>query len=226
MRDGVREGQPSAGRKQRSCIEVACSDARSGNCEVSRISDVGSAGELSRKGTCTHDGHGSSGNQCDGSSGGTRESCGDHGLYSFSGAGDDLGQSNPTDGTVDDDRSGRSNSAGDADEPSKTWFDAVIETQDCPGGVCPVPWASTKTIEEKPKVNDQVYNPSHYVQGPIECIEALEAALTEEEFQGFCKANVIKYLWRMNHKGDRLKDAQKARWYLNRLIGSLDGGLD
>lgn len=221
MRDGVREGQPSAGREQRSCIKVACSDASSGDREVSWFTNSSAPGELPREGTCTHDGHGSCSNQCDGSSGGTWESCGNHGLHSFSGAGDDLGQSNQADGATDDDRPGRSNPAGNADEPPKTWFDAVVETEECPGGVCPVPWATPTTDEEKPKIDEDVYNPSHYVQGTIECIEGLEAALSPEEFRGFCKGNAIKYLWRMNHKDSMLKDAKKARWYINKLIESL-----
>ena len=49
-------------------------------------------------------------------------------------------------------------------------------------------------------------NPEHYRQGGIECIDAIEAALTPEEFRGYCKGNAMKYIWRMNHHakgGDR-----------------------
>jgi hypothetical protein len=48
-------------------------------------------------------------------------------------------------------------------------------------------------------------NPEHYRQGGIECIDAIEAALTPEEFRGYCKGNAMKYIWRMNHhaKGGR-----------------------
>ena len=60
---------------------------------------------------------------------------------------------------------------------------------------------------------------AHYQKGGIECIDALRAALTPEEFEGFCKANIIKYLWRERHKGE-LADLRKANDYLNWLIES------
>ena len=64
---------------------------------------------------------------------------------------------------------------------------------------------------------DLVNQPPHYCQGGIECIDAIEAALTPEEFAGYCKGNAIKYIWRMNHKGGR-ESLAKARWYVNRLF--------
>lgn len=66
---------------------------------------------------------------------------------------------------------------------------------------------------------DAVNHPSHYTQGGVECIEAIEAAMTPDEFRGYLKGNVIKYVWRSNHKGSLLQDLEKARWYLDRLIG-------
>jgi len=38
---------------------------------------------------------------------------------------------------------------------------------------------------------DNVNHPDHY-QGSIECITAIHAPLTPEEFRDFCKGNVIK----------------------------------
>ena len=67
-------------------------------------------------------------------------------------------------------------------------------------------------------VDDPVNHPTHYTSGEIECIDAIRAALAPEEFRGFCKGNVIKYVWRSNLKGDRIKDQKKALWYLNRLV--------
>lgn len=65
------------------------------------------------------------------------------------------------------------------------------------------------------KASDMVSSPPHYTGGSIECIEAIEAQLTVEEFRGFLKANIVKYVWRERHKGkDSLK---KAAWYLDRL---------
>ena len=64
---------------------------------------------------------------------------------------------------------------------------------------------------------ETVNHPDHYNAGAVECIDAIESALTPEEFAGFCKGNAIKYLWRMNHKGGR-ESLAKARWYVNRLF--------
>jgi hypothetical protein len=66
---------------------------------------------------------------------------------------------------------------------------------------------------------DVVNHPSHYTDGSIEAIEAIEAALTNEEFRGYCKGNCIKYIWRERHKGGT-ESLKKAQWYLDRLIQS------
>lgn len=48
---------------------------------------------------------------------------------------------------------------------------------------------------------DDVEHPAHYTQGSIECIDAIRAALTPEEFRGYCKGAMIKYIWRERMKG-------------------------
>jgi len=86
---------------------------------------------------------------------------------------------------------------------------------DCPGGVCPVPWL---TKEEPPVIQEDVVNhPSHYTDGGIETIEAIEAQLTVEEFRGYLKGNIAKYVWRERHKGGT-ESLKKAQWYLDRLV--------
>lgn len=62
---------------------------------------------------------------------------------------------------------------------------------------------------------DMVNNPPHYKQGDIECIEAIRAALTPEEFRGYCKGNALKYVWRERHKGGN-ESMHKATWYINK----------
>ena len=64
---------------------------------------------------------------------------------------------------------------------------------------------------------DNVNNPSHYKQGKIECIEAIQSALTEEEFRGYCKGNAMKYIWRERHKGNT-ESLEKAAWYLDYMM--------
>lgn len=68
-------------------------------------------------------------------------------------------------------------------------------------------------------MSDSVDHPAHYKRGGIECIEALEALGIAEDF---CRGNAIKYLWRMQDKGDPVQDARKARWYVDRLIQILE----
>jgi hypothetical protein len=61
---------------------------------------------------------------------------------------------------------------------------------------------------------DDVNHPSHYTAGPAEVIEIIEA---EFGFEGHL-SNVIKYVLRANHKGNKTKDLQKAKWYLDRYL--------
>lgn len=63
---------------------------------------------------------------------------------------------------------------------------------------------------------EQVNHPAHYTQGAIECIDAIEAALTPAEFQAFCRGQGIKYNWRAGRKGDSGEDMEKAAWYGHR----------
>ena len=63
---------------------------------------------------------------------------------------------------------------------------------------------------------DYVNQPPHYRQGDIECIDAIRAALTEEEFRGYCKGNALKYVWRERHKGGN-ESLLKADWYIAKL---------
>ena len=69
-------------------------------------------------------------------------------------------------------------------------------------------------------MTDFVNHPPHY-QGTIECIDAIEASMSAEAFKGALKANVIKYVWRYETKG-KLESLQKAQWYLNRLIATIE----
>lgn len=64
-------------------------------------------------------------------------------------------------------------------------------------------------------MTDMVNHPPHYKQGDIECIDAIRAALTPEEFRGYLKGSVIKYVWRERHKGGD-ESLAKAQWYLGR----------
>lgn len=65
---------------------------------------------------------------------------------------------------------------------------------------------------------EAVERPKHYNTGNIECIRAIEASMTEEEFKGYLKGNALKYIWRYRYKSKPEQDLKKAAWYLNKLI--------
>ncbi|WP_224723114.1 DUF3310 domain-containing protein [Paenibacillus vietnamensis] len=68
-------------------------------------------------------------------------------------------------------------------------------------------------IKDEAPVVDNVNHPSHYTAGGIETIDFIRAKLTQEEFAGYCKGNVLKYVARANHKGG-MEDLSKAAKYL------------
>jgi hypothetical protein len=68
---------------------------------------------------------------------------------------------------------------------------------------------------------DPVDKPVHYASGTIECIDAIEASMSAEAFKGFLKGNIQKYVWRYETKGG-VESLQKAQWYLNRLIVTIE----
>lgn len=68
---------------------------------------------------------------------------------------------------------------------------------------------------------DNVNHPAHYNAGKIEVIAIQEDQLTSEEYRGYIKGQVIKYITRERHKNG-LEDLKKARWYLDRLIKKLE----
>lgn len=74
----------------------------------------------------------------------------------------------------------------------------------------------------KPKIRmqrsvDDVNHPPHYKIGGIETIDVIEAKLTPEEFRGYLKGNVVKYLTRIGYKDDAGKDVDKMVWYALKL---------
>lgn len=70
-------------------------------------------------------------------------------------------------------------------------------------------------------MNDPVNHPQHYNTGRIEVIKIIEDQLTDEEFRGYIKGQVLKYITRERHKNG-LEDLKKAAWYLNRLIQKME----
>ena len=71
--------------------------------------------------------------------------------------------------------------------------------------------------------HDAVEHPSHYCHGGIECLDAIEAALSSQNdpYQAFLTGQVLKYMWRWPMKNG-LEDCRKAKFYLDRLITELE----
>lgn len=61
-------------------------------------------------------------------------------------------------------------------------------------------------------------NPAHY-KDEIECIDAIRAQLTDDEWRGYLRGQVAKYNWRMGRKDSAEQDAQKLLWYASWLAG-------
>jgi len=80
---------------------------------------------------------------------------------------------------------------------------------------------SLEEIIARQDEEDVVNNPNHYNNGSIECIEGIQASMSEEAFNGYLKGNCMKYLWRYDYKGKPVEDLQKAQWYLAELIKEL-----
>lgn len=176
-------------------------------------------------------------------------SLGFDGLYSVGGGGTGIGS--PTETQNSGGGTGGSYRGDEGGIPKTSWFAPItdfdsefinseVEFGVCKDGVCPVPWETKTvvddnylttaqipnfdfiTIDGRPKVKeDTVNHPSHYTDGGIETIEAIEAQLSTEEYEGYLRGNCVKYLWRWRHKGG-VEDLKKCKWYLDRLISLID----
>ena len=70
--------------------------------------------------------------------------------------------------------------------------------------------------------NDNVNHPPHYQsEDGIECIDAIKAQMSRDQFVAYCQGNVVKYLWRWRSKGGA-ESLNKAAWYLNRMIEEVE----
>jgi hypothetical protein len=70
-------------------------------------------------------------------------------------------------------------------------------------------------------MTDVVNNPDHYNQGKIECIDAIKAMLSTEEYIGYLRGNSQKYRWRYRYKNG-VEDLKKAEWYEARLLVTIE----
>ncbi len=69
---------------------------------------------------------------------------------------------------------------------------------------------------------DMVNNPAHYNEATIETIDVIES-VTQDGFESYLQGNFLKYICRYKYKNG-VEDLEKARWYLNRLIETVEKG--
>lgn len=85
----------------------------------------------------------------------------------------------------------------------------------CP--MCGYPAVKTVDIDKVKQAIRTMSPERRYSHGSVECIDAIKAALSPEEWRGFVKGNVLKYVWREQYKGSDC-DLEKARDYLARYL--------
>ena len=72
--------------------------------------------------------------------------------------------------------------------------------------------------------NDLVNSPAHYTQGSQESIVTIKESVSAapDVWSGTLHSHILKYLLRLWFKENPLRDAKKARWYLDCLIKHLE----
>ena len=75
---------------------------------------------------------------------------------------------------------------------------------------------SSRLAIPRDTITDTVNHPPHYKTGGIEVIDFIEA-----KNLSYHLGNVIKYIARADHKGNKKDDLLKAQWYLTRAINNL-----
>ena len=67
---------------------------------------------------------------------------------------------------------------------------------------------------------EEVNKPSHYNSNTMETINLIRDSMESEEYKGYLKGNIFKYVSRYRYKEQEnpYKDLLKAQWYLCKLI--------
>ena len=67
---------------------------------------------------------------------------------------------------------------------------------------------------------NEVDSPEHYNRNTVETIDLIRDSMEPQEFRGYLKGNIFKYVSRYRYKDQEnpIKELLKARWYLEKLI--------
>ncbi len=107
----------------------------------------------------------------------------------------------------------------EAKAPNNKWTDLEKKVRDTKTRAADIGTIAAQVAQQKqqekdpeqyflPTMEDMVNHPKHYNKHGVECIDAIRATLTDDEFRGYCKGNVLKYTWRERYKNG-LEDLQK-----------------
>jgi|TARA_R110000803_G_scaffold1076_1_gene3677 hypothetical protein len=70
---------------------------------------------------------------------------------------------------------------------------------------------------------DPVNRPAHYnLGGGVECIDYIKQVLGNQGFIAYCQGNMIKYQHRYRYKNKPVEDMQKAQYYLNKMLETMN----
>ena len=86
--------------------------------------------------------------------------------------------------------------------------------------VTPKEWDAVWFESHSDLIDDPVDRPAHYNKGGIEAIDYIDQQLGEGSID-YCLGNTHKYLHRWRYKNG-IEDLKKARWYLDRMITTLE----
>jgi hypothetical protein len=67
-------------------------------------------------------------------------------------------------------------------------------------------------------MSDMINHPKHYIVNGLEAIDVIRSRLTDEEFIGYLKGNILKYDLRASFKGSLIEDLEKSTVYKDWLI--------
>ena len=67
-------------------------------------------------------------------------------------------------------------------------------------------------------MSEEINKPLHYFRGGIDVIGFAERQFSVEERRGFYRISALKYVTRFQDKGAPVKDLNKAKFFIDKLI--------
>ena len=74
-----------------------------------------------------------------------------------------------------------------------------------------------ETVKDE-EIEDIINKPLHYFRGGIDVIGFAERQFSVEERRGFYRISALKYITRFQDKGAPVKDLNKAKFFIDKLI--------